>query len=58
MTAQGSTYRAQFISPYDGYDEFMAGYGRPLPPKYKNLWVDRDVSAGKTGVEMTKWTIS
>jgi hypothetical protein len=29
----------------------MVGYGRPFPPKYKNLFVDRSVSAGETGVE-------
>jgi hypothetical protein len=51
IMARGSTYRARFIAPYGHDDEFMAGYGRPFPPKYKNLWVDRSVSAGETGVE-------
>ncbi|MGA2972459.1 MAG: hypothetical protein ABSE39_07535 [Candidatus Bathyarchaeia archaeon] len=51
IMARGSTYRARFIAPYGHDDEFMAGYGRPFPPKYKNLWSDRSVSAGETGVE-------
>lgn len=51
IMARGSTYRARFIAPYGHDDEFMAGYGRPFPPRYKNLWADRSVSAGETGVE-------
>jgi len=51
IMGRGSTYRARFIAPYGHDDEFMAGYGRPFPPKYKNLWSDRSVSAGETGVE-------
>jgi len=51
IMARGSTYRTRFIAPYTHDDEFMVGYGRPFPPKYKNLFVDRSVSAGETGVE-------
>jgi hypothetical protein len=51
IMARGSTYRARFIAPYTHDDEFMVGYGRPFPPKYKNLYVDRSVSAGEAGVE-------
>jgi len=51
IMARGSSYRARFIAPYTQDDEFMAAYGRPFPPKYKNLFVDRSVSAGETGVE-------
>lgn len=48
---KGETYRARFIVPYGEDYDFMAGYGRPFPPKYKNLLVDRSVSAGELGVE-------
>jgi hypothetical protein len=51
IMARGATYRARFIAPYTHDDEFMAAYGRPFPPKYKNLFVDRSASAGETGVE-------
>jgi len=48
---KGDTYRARFIAPYEEDFEFMAGYGRPFPPRYKNLLVDRSVTAGELGVE-------
>jgi hypothetical protein len=51
IMARGSTYRSRFIAPYTADDEFMASYGRAFPPKYKNLWADRSVSAGEVGVE-------
>jgi hypothetical protein len=51
IMARGASYRSKFIAPYGHDDEYMAGYGRPFPPKYKNLWVDRSVSAGEAGVE-------
>lgn len=48
---KGETYRARFIAPYGEDYDFMAGYGRPFPPKYKNLIIDRSASAGELGVE-------
>lgn len=48
---KGETYRARFIAPYGEDFDFMAGYGRPFPPKYKNLLIDRSASAGELGVE-------
>jgi hypothetical protein len=37
--------------PYGEDFDFMAAYGRPFPPKYKNLFIDRSCSAGELGVE-------
>jgi len=51
IMARGYTYRTRFIAPYTLDDEYVAGYGRPFPPKYKNLFADRSVSAGETSVE-------
>lgn len=48
---RGETYRGRFITPYEEDFEFFAGYGRPFPPRYKNLLIDRSVSAGELGVE-------
>lgn len=48
---KGDAYRARFIAPYGEDYDFMAAYGRPFPPKYKNLFVDRSASAGELGVE-------
>ena len=48
---KGDTYRARYIAPYGEDFDFMAGYGRPFPPRYKNLLVDRSVTAGELAVE-------
>jgi len=48
---KGDAYRARYIVPYEEDFEFMAAYGRPFPPKYKNLFIDRSCSAGELGVE-------
>ncbi|MDH5405128.1 MAG: hypothetical protein OEX80_01140 [Candidatus Aminicenantes bacterium] len=48
---KGDAYRARYIAPYGEDFEFMAAYGRPFPPKYKNLFIDRSCSAGELGVE-------
>jgi hypothetical protein len=47
----GETYRGKFITPYGEDSEYIAGYGRPFPPKYKNLFVDRSVTGGELAVE-------
>lgn len=48
---KGDSYRGRIVSPYNEDFEFMAAYGRPFPPKYKNVFIDRSVSAGELGVE-------
>jgi len=48
---KGDAYRARYIAPYGEDHDFMAAYGRPFPPKYKNLFIDRSCSAGELGVE-------
>ena len=47
----GDAYRGRVISPYGEDFEWGAGYGRAFPPKYKNLAIDRSVTAGELGVE-------
>jgi len=47
----GEAYRARVIMPYAEDIEWMGGYGRAFPPRYKNLLVDRTVSGGELGVE-------
>lgn len=47
----GTTYRARMLMPYAEDVEWVGGYGRAFPPKYKNLLVDRTVSGGELGVE-------
>ena len=48
---RGDVYRSRFLMLYGEDYEWMGGYGRPFPPKYKNLLVDRSVSSGELGVE-------
>ena len=47
----GDTYRARVLMPYAEDYEWIGGYGRAFPPKYKNLLVDRTVAGGELGVE-------
>jgi len=47
----GETYRARFIAPYGEDFEYVVAQGRPFPPKYKNLIIDRGGSAGELGME-------
>ena len=48
---KGDAYRARYITRYAEDFDFFGSYGRPFPPRYKNLIVDRSVSAGELGVE-------
>jgi hypothetical protein len=51
MMRKGEAYRSRYISLYGEDFDFMAFYGRPFPPKYKNLIGDRSAAAGELGVE-------
>jgi len=48
---RGEAYRARMISTYGEDVEWGMAYGRPFPPKYKNISVDRTVSGGELGME-------
>ena len=48
---KGDAYRARYISLYEEDFDFMAFYGRPFPPKFKNLIADRSTASGELGVE-------
>lgn len=47
----GDIYRARFLMPYAEDYEWIGGYGRAFPPRYKNLLIDRTVAGGELGVE-------
>jgi hypothetical protein len=47
----GDAYRGRVIMPYAEDIEWIGGYGRAFPPRYKNLLVDRTVAGGELGVE-------
>ncbi len=48
---RGDAYRARMIATYGEDVEWGMAYGRPFPPKYKNISVDRTVSGGELGME-------
>jgi hypothetical protein len=48
---KGDAYRARVITPLTEDFEYLGGYGRPFPPKYKAIMADRSVSSGEFGVE-------
>lgn len=48
---RGDAYRSRFLMLYGEDYEWIGGYGRAFPPKYKNLLVDRTVTGGELSVE-------
>jgi hypothetical protein len=46
---RGDSYRARYIAPYEKHAHHQAAYGRPFPPRFKDLFGDRGVSAGEFG---------
>ena len=49
MTGRGSPYHTKYIAPYERHLHHQGGYGRPFPPKYKDLFADRGTTAGELG---------
>ena len=49
ITGRGDNYRARYIAPYERHVHHQAGYGRPFPPRYKDIYGDRGVTAGELG---------
>jgi hypothetical protein len=50
IAGRGDSYRARYVALYEAHGEHQAGYGRPFPPKYKDLFADRANIAGELGV--------
>jgi len=51
MMRKGDAYRTRVLTLLGEDFEWGAGYGRPFPPKYKNLAIDRTVAGGELGVD-------
>src|SRR5205807_2442094 len=49
FTGRGTTYRARYVAPYERHLHHQGGYGRPFPPRYKDLFADRGTTAGELG---------
>ena len=49
MQGRGDNYRTRYIAPYERHIHHQASYGRPFPPKYKDILGDRGSTAGELG---------
>lgn len=49
LTGRGDNYRSRYIVPLEKHMHHHAGYGRPYPPKYKEIVADRGSTAGEYG---------
>ena len=49
IAGRGESYRSRYVAPRERHIHHQAGYGRPYPPKYKDLYADRGVTAGEYG---------
>jgi hypothetical protein len=43
----GDGYRARYIAPWEKHFHHQGGYGRPFPPKYKDIIANRGCTAGE-----------
>jgi hypothetical protein len=50
LTGRGDGYTSRYIAPLERHMHHQAGYGRPFPPKYKDMTADRGVTSGELGV--------
>lgn len=49
LTGRGENYRGRYIAPYERHLHHQGAYGRPFPPRYKDLFSDRGVTGGEAG---------
>jgi hypothetical protein len=49
MQGRGDNYRTRYIAPYERHTHHQGSYGRPFPPKYKDMLADRGSTAGEFG---------
>src|SRR5687767_7892481 len=49
MQGRGDNYRTRYVLPFERHLHHHGGYGRPFPPRFKDLFADRGVTAGELG---------
>ncbi|MCX7919063.1 MAG: hypothetical protein N3A72_05535 [bacterium] len=49
MQGRGDNYQARYIALYERHLHHQGAYGRPFPPRYKDIFADRGVTAGELG---------
>lgn len=50
VAGRGDSYRARYIGLYEAHSEHQLSYGRPFPPKYKDVFADRSNISGELGI--------
>lgn len=48
---RGEPYRARYLAPYERHLHHQGAYGRPFPPRYKEVNAERGEAAGEYGVQ-------
>jgi hypothetical protein len=51
MAGRGENYRGRYIAMYERHLHHQGAYGRPFPPKYKELAAERGEAAGEYGIQ-------
>jgi hypothetical protein len=51
LSGRGENYRSAYIAPYERHLHHQGGYGRPFPPRYRDLFADRGITAGEVGIQ-------
>jgi hypothetical protein len=47
---RGDNYRARYLVPLEKHLHHHGAYGRPFPPRYKDVFADRGSTAGELGL--------
>lgn len=50
LAGRGESYRSAYLALHEAYSEHHATYGRPFPPKYKDLFGERINTGGELGL--------
>ncbi len=50
LAGRGDNYRTRYVALYEAHSEHQVGYGRPFPPKFKDVFSDRANIGGELGV--------
>lgn len=48
---KGEDYRARYLAPYERHMHHQGAYGKPFPPRYKEVVSERGEAAGEYGVQ-------
>jgi hypothetical protein len=49
LAGRGDNYRTRYVALYESHSEHQVSYGRPFPPRYKDIFADRTNIAGELG---------